>query len=241
MLAYEEIFNQRGRSYHMAMEKYPNTRDEEFESIVSKLSQSPDNVILDLPAGGGYLGRYLNDNVKYLAYDFSGEFDHQHSGIRKCKESKIELENDSVSEIVSLAALHHIAERKDFYNEMHRILEPGGKMVIADVKDDGEISSFLNGFVDRWNSMGHQGRFIGQGDTLEINNVGFDVEVSEKSYYWNFQNESSALEFFRLLFCLDLNPSDKELKNALSDLGIKDDEGFSVSWELSYLICSKSK
>ncbi|WP_421763611.1 methyltransferase domain-containing protein [Ekhidna sp.] len=239
MQAYEEIFNQRGRSYHMAMEKYPSARDEEFKTIVKKLRQSSESTILDLPAGGGYLHNYLNENVNYLAYDFSGEFNDHHLGIHKCKESKIDLEDESVTEIVSLAALHHIVARKDFYTEMYRILKPGGRMIIADVKVDDKISRFLNGFVDQWNSMGHQGKFIRAEDQLELRNAGFDVNVEDQSYLWNFQTEAEALEFFRLLFRLDINPSDTELKNALSELGTNDNNGFSVSWGLCYLICSK--
>ncbi|MEP0986413.1 class I SAM-dependent methyltransferase [Ekhidna sp.] len=239
MLAYEEIFNQRGRSYHLAMDKYPAARDEEFKTLVKKLNQSSGSVILDLPAGGGYLHDYLNEDVKYLAYDFSGEFNDQHSGIHKCKESRIDLDDESVFEVVSLAALHHIVARKDFYAEMYRILKPGGRMIIADVKVADKISRFLNGFVDQWNSMGHQGKFIRNEDDSEIRNAGFEVLVEKESYFWHFENEPSALEFFRLLFGLDLNPSDEELKKALLELGANDNKGFSVSWGLCYLICSK--
>ena len=83
MQGYEEIFNERGKSYHLAMEKYPSSRDEEFRAVVEELRQKPKGAILDLPAGGGYLRRYLNELILYLAYDFSGEFDDNHSG-RKC-------------------------------------------------------------------------------------------------------------------------------------------------------------
>ena len=177
MQAYEDIFNQRGQSYHLAMEKYPKAREEEFHAAIKRLKKNPGSTILDLPAGGGYLQKYLNKNINYLAYDFSGEFNDNHSKIIKCKESKIELGDGTINEIVSLAALHHIVARKEFYEEMYRILQNGGRLIIGDALAGSRIDDFLNGFLDQWNSMGHQGRFIKEEDVNEIREAGFDLKL----------------------------------------------------------------
>ncbi|WP_425389480.1 class I SAM-dependent methyltransferase [Ekhidna sp.] len=239
MNTYEQIFNQRGRSYHLAMEKYPAARNEEFNNIIEKLRLNEGGTILDIPAGGGYLKQFLR-NVNYLGYDFSGEFESGHDGIKKCKESKIDLTDECVNEIVSLAALHHIVDRKAFYAEMHRILKRGGQLVIADVSAKSHIATFLNGFVDQWNSMGHQGNFICENDLNELTNSGFEVTITTKSYFWNFHNSHAAMDFFRLLFCLDLQPPKRDLKESLMSLGvISNDDRYSINWELSYLVCKK--
>ena len=239
MQGYEEIFNQRGKSYNLAMERYPEARKAEFLAAVQRLKQTEKSTILDLPAGGGYLQNYLNDNIRYLSYDFSGEFNDNHTQIKKCKESKIELNDASVDEIVSLAALHHIVARKEFYSEMYRILKPGGRLVIGDATVNSKLDKFLNGFLDTWNSMGHNGRFIAEGDLLEIEEAGFQTDFVIDKYQWNFSTQNEALDFFRLLFCLDRNPTDKELLDALRELGISQEDGFSVGWELGFITCEK--
>ena len=239
MQGYEEIFNQRGKSYHLAMNKYPTARDEEFIAAVKRLGQTKGSTILDLPAGGGYLQKYLNNNVNYLAYDFSGEFNDNHICIKKCKESRIELGDSSVDEIVSLAALHHIVSRGEFYGELYRILKPGGRLIIGDATANGKLDEFLNVFLDTWNSMGHHGRFIEERDLQEIEEAGFKTEFKVDQYQWNFSSEGDAMDFFRLLFCLDLNPPNEELLNALQQLGIDQRNGFSVSWELGFITCIK--
>ncbi|WP_420317405.1 class I SAM-dependent methyltransferase [Ekhidna sp.] len=240
MSSYEEIFNERGKSYHMAMEKYPNARDQEFKATVDHLDIKNGMTLLDIPAGGGYLSRFLT-NINYLAYDFSGEFEDGHHDIRKCKESKIDLKTNSVDWVVSLAALHHITERSSFYLEMNRVLKNKGQMIIADVNEGTAIADFLNGFVDEWNSMGHRGKFICDNDQDEIINSGFQVEKKKEEYLWTFEDLDSAKDFFRLLFRLDLQPPDDLLEKAVIDLGVVEKEGLlGIKWGLSYLLCSKS-
>ena len=239
MQGYEEIFNQRGKSYHLAMEKYPHARDEEFLAATKRLLQKENCVILDLPAGGGYLQRHLKKGVNYLAYDFSGEFNDNHQGIKKCREGRIELGDESVDEIVSLAAFHHIAARQEFYCEMKRILKPGGRLIIGDVVAGGKLDRFLNGFLDTWNSMGHNGRFITNNDINNINRCGFKVKFEKDQYFWNFSSQEDAIEFFRLLFCLDLKPSDQDVIEAFQELGVRESKRYLIAWELGFLTCEK--
>ena len=243
MQGYEEIFIQRGKSYHSAMEKYPHARDEEFKAIVEFLHLKPGLRLLDLPAGGGYLEKHLPDSLEYLAYDFSGEFDDSHSGIKKCKESKIDLPDRCVDLVVSLAALHHIVERDSFYGEMFRVLVPSGQFVLGDVVKGSKIDPFLNQFVNEYNSMGHHGRFIDvDRDTHELERAGFDVSFKGTDFYWSFDNEDCALDYFKKLFYLDKNPLDTLILDELIKLGIrKSEQSFEVQWSLGFLIAKKSK
>ncbi|MEP5611582.1 MAG: methyltransferase domain-containing protein [Cyclobacteriaceae bacterium] len=241
MQGYEEIFIKRGRSYHSAMAKSPDARVEEFNLMVEFISPQKDGRILDLPAGGGYLKRYLPPNLSYLAYDFSGEFDDNHTGVRKCKEATIDLSSESVDVVASLAALHHIVDRDSFYGEMHRTLKSNGQFILGDVVEGSKPDYFLNVFVNRWNSMGHTGRFMdAEVDSHELEGAGFSVEFRRKSFYWNFQNKTEAMDFFRNLFYLDKNPSKKELFEALSQLGcVQENNRFRVKWSLGFLLAKK--
>ena len=241
MQGYEEIFIKRGKSYHAAMANFPNARDEEFTSTIKYIENRQNLRVLDLPAGGGYLERYLPTDINYVAYDFSGEFDDQHVGIKKCKEAKIDLEDECIDVVVSLAALHHILERSSFYAEMNRILTSEGQFIIGDVVARTKVDSFLNVFVNQWNSMGHLGNFIiPDRDIEDLKEAGFTTTFEEQSFYWNFEKEEDAMRFFKDLFYLDVNPPDTDLKRALHELEHQQDEkSYRVKWTLGFLVAKK--
>jgi SAM-dependent methyltransferase len=241
MQNYKTIFQARGRSYHEAMRSYPGARVQEFTAAVALLNQKPGSRILDLPAGGGYLESYLNEDVTYIAYDFAGEFEDGHSQVAKCEEAKIDLPDASSDEALSLAAMHHIVERSAFYAELARILKPGGKLVIGDVISGSLEDAFLNGFVDRWNSMGHKGVFLEPAHDIEqIGNQGFKVTFETKSYSWAFINETEAIDFFRKLFFLNKEPSTNLVSEELRRLGVNEGSGkYDVNWSLGFYVAEK--
>lgn len=46
-----------------------------------------------------------------------------------------EIKNNTVDRVFSLAGLHHLTtlQKQQFFEEVHRILRPGGMLVVADV------------------------------------------------------------------------------------------------------------
>lgn len=241
MQDYEEIFGTRGRSYHEAMHQFPHARKQEFQTAIEYLKKERGSTILDIPAGGAYLKKHLPPDITYLAYDFSGEFEEGHASVGTCKESKIDLNSQSVDEIISLAALHHVVARREFFTEMNRILKRGGRFLIADVVAGSRVDPFLNAFLNVWNSMGHVGQFIMRGEDVRLlSSCGFKVDFEERTFDWTFSNQVEALQFFRKLFYLDLNPSDEKLLNELVKLGVRDrGNQLYVKWSLGFLICEK--
>jgi SAM-dependent methyltransferase len=237
MTGYEEIFNQRGKSYHVAMQKYPHARDQEFRAGLSCIALKPGETLLDIPAGGGYLKHHLAKDVNYIGLDFSGAFDEDYSGIIKCTETSIDLKNNSVDHVITLAALHHMTEREAFYKEIKRIIKPAGNFVIGDVIVGSIIDDFLNGFLNDWNGMGHNGNFIIPNREIDmISDAGFEVQFNEIDYSWEFDSQSDARFFFRLLFGMDRNPSDDLLDDKLRKLGIsKQPLGIGINWSLGFL------
>ena len=242
MYSYEEIFIERGISYHKAMVRYPNARDEEFEKGLKYITKNSNYSILDLPAGGGYLNRFLPAGVEYFGYDFSGGFDEDDSEIKKCDEGKINLSDESMDVVLSLSGSHHLLDRPSFYREMHRVLKSKGQFILGDVVAGSKVDSFLNDFVDRWNSTGHKGMFLkGKEDLEELERAGFAVEFEKQVYFWNFESEKDAMVFYRDLFFLDKNPSEKELRKALNDLSCQQEKNvYRVEWSLGFLLAVKN-
>lgn len=241
---YTEIFKTSGASYHAAMRLCPTARDGEFQAAVKYLGPASGDVVLDVPAGGGYLKEYLPKGVDYFAFDFAGGFHssvEQSSIVRRCSESTIPLANRSVDRVLCLAAMHHMEDRTAFYRECERILKTDGRVVIADVIEDSPQGDFLNGFVDRWNARGHRGAFLNPlRDDSEATAGGFSISRSTEAYVWCFPSKERALQYCRLLFCLDEDPSDAELEEALNTLGFRsDDSGSYFDWKLEFLTLKK--
>ncbi len=234
---YEEIFNHSGASYHAAMKLLPNARDDEFRTALSFVNLKTNKVVVDVPAGGGYLKRYLPDDIEYHAYDFSTGFGNNEVEVNKCAESSIPMPDNSVDTLFCLAAMHHVENRLGFYQEARRILKPDGCLLIADVLLGSKQDDFLNIFVDQWNSLGHKGDFMqAKRETKELATVGFNSSFSDESYYWKFDSAEQANSYCRLLFAMDKNPSDRDIDKQIDKLGTKKTNSqFLMSWRLGFI------
>lgn len=238
---YEEIFRVNGASYHKAMQLCPHARDVEFETALSFLNLKAGDSLLDVPAGGGYLKSYLPDGMHYYGFDFSGGFTHQSEDVDKCTETEIPLANNSVDHIVCLAAMHHVENRVGFYQECRRILKPGGMLLIGDVMSGSTQDTFLNQFVNQWNRLGHCGDFLRpEREQQDLNITGFDSRLEERSYSWSFKSLQEATHYFKLLFTMNLNPSEALIAEQIEILGAKKDASsrLNVNWHLGFVIAT---
>lgn len=236
---YLNSFTNRAHSYLQAMQKYPNALDNEFLVAISMLELLPDDVLLNIPAGGVPVDKYLDPrlNITYIPFDTHTEF--SSSEIPVCTWSNIPIESHSVDKIICLASLHHLTteERNCAYTEFHRVLKPHGKLVIGDVINGSDQAKWLDNFVDVYNSNGHKAEFFDERDAYQIELNKFSVTTSRQSYNWFFDTERDAKTFIKLLFGLDLlDDSDPQLLTGLQDI-LHYDMG-TIPWQLIYFVCS---
>lgn len=236
---YIKSFKNRAHSYLNAVELYNNVLDEEIITAINNLELKKNDVLLNIFAGGTPIDKYIKDelNITYLAFDMHTDF--VKNIIQKCSFDKIPIKSNSVSKIICLATLHHlnIDERDILYSELNRILIPGGRLVIGDVIYNSPQAKWLNEFVDKYNSNGHNGLFFTDKDSELIEKNGFSVDVSINKYNWNFKDEKCLLHFCKLLFGLDLCTNDKLLLNSIKTY-LHYDNG-KIPWELIYFNCVK--
>ena len=228
---YKEIFRHRGESYDLAMKKYPNARDKEFEQIFYKIPLKKNENILDVPALGGYLKKYCLVDTNVIFLDFSESI----NGVDIVSPYE-KWNTPPVDRIVCLAAVHHIEHLDLFLQNLCLHIKKNGFLHIADVSVDSRISKFLDDFVGpNTSTKEHKGKYY---DWKKVN---FPKEIrvfsiEERMCPWVFKSEEEMIEYCRLLFDLR-NVSSDEILFALSQyVGVeKSKSSVQINWHLTYV------
>lgn len=247
-LNYTEIFNQRGKSYEQAMRKYPLARIQEFTNIVQLADLEHGLTVCDVPSGGGYLKDFMQHNTHLISIDTSKIFfellnqDEQSQIIHCPNLAEIPLSSNSVDRIISLAGLHHVESRLNFYQEAYRLLKNNGLFCIADVKTGSGVADFLNIFVDRYSTTGHQGDFLTITDQQYLEKAGFQVTFSDvMQYHWSFDSIEDMTSYCRQLFGMDKAKDEEVLQGIETYLGYQLIENKCyMNWELLFLKAIKN-
>lgn len=232
---YQSIFRHRGASYHAAMNNYPRVRDSEFQNLFWGSPLTGKEAIIDCPSLGGYLQEAVREapDVKSLDFCFSSET------VTTVSEGDWPITNP-VDRVVCLASSHHMEHLQPYVKSVESHLKTGGIFHLADVDDKSPIALFLDEFVGNWTSTGHNGvwrNFSSFASKLEDTGSFKVKRLEQLKCPWYFPSKVEALDFCRLLFGLDLNPTDEAILDALEKfVGIRDREGrFSINWRLTYV------
>jgi SAM-dependent methyltransferase len=245
MKSYADLFEERGSSYDRAMRKYPRARDEEFAQLLAPLDLAPGTRIGDVPAGGGYLRRYLPAGVIWEGHEPCASFTNH--GARSDDPANHPLlplpwADGALDCMVSLAGVHHIEDRPALWREVARVLKPGGRFVLSDVEEGSAPARFLDGFVGDNNSTGHEGLFLHRKTPEALEASGLRVLASRSNaYHWRFGSRDELAEFTRLLFDI-CKATPGEVADAIeSELGIEisGDGEVGMNWALRTIVCER--
>jgi len=244
---YAEIFQRRGEDYHQAMRRCPEARREEFRAILSRARPQRDEVMLDIPSGGGYMAYYMEGELPKLVFMETTEafFRHCPAGYRMQRQlgelDALPMDDATIDVAVSLAGSHHLADFEVVWREIYRVLKPGGRFIWADVRANSNIGTFLNSFVNQHNSTGHTGRFVDDERMSELTAAGFVVDVAEDvAYPWRFDCREEMGNFVQQLFGLDLADLPTIIDGVERILGVKDTaDGIEMNWALHFVTAGK--
>ncbi len=213
---YSEIFNARAKQYHLAMQMFPKARDAEFLALLQDLPATAID-LLDVPAGGGYLARYLQSHLQLTSCDFSEGF--VETGIPLASPQTLPYATEAFDAVLSLTGLHHISRENQnaFLRESHRVLRSKASFLVGEVLRGSPMDAFLNDFVHRHNSQGHSGDFFDEGFKLQLAAAGFEqISMCVRTYIWQFADVDSMLCYCKKMFGID-KASDSELDKGLRE------------------------
>lgn len=229
LLDYAEIFRLRGGLYDAAMQAFPHARHNEFARLFDVVPVEPGQRLLDIPAGGGYLARWLGPAVDVTSLELTGGFGHGIDVVR----ASADWPERPFDHVVCLAALHHIHDRGCFLRRLADHARPGGVVHIADVAEGSPLCEFLDGFVGRYNRTGHRGVYLPTASS-EYARLGTLLRLEEVDCPWEFADLPSLLAFCSGLFGLQDCPEDA-LARAIERVGVSSyPGGVRLHWRLLY-------
>lgn len=110
----------------------------------------------------------------------------------------------AIDGVVSLAALHHVTDKRSFYREACRVLKSGGALVVCDARQGSRTALFLDAIIDRYSATGHRGAYLDATLGSELRAAGFEVaRQGPENCAWEFGRRADMADFCRLLFGLE--------------------------------------
>lgn len=230
-MEYSNIFRHRGHSYDLAMNSYPNTRDNEFNALFARCPIASNETILDIPSLGGYLKKYCPQDCNVLSLDFAESINNI-SVVSPYEKWNI----SNVDRIVCLASIHHIQKLDLFLENISLHIKDKGFIHLADVSADSNISKFLDEFIGKYTSTGeHQGLYY-DWNKIEFPQKLSVLNISDIECPWVFKSKNDMINYCKLLFDLQ-NVSDGEmLDNMKKYVGyIETNDSIYLNWHLTYI------
>jgi ubiquinone/menaquinone biosynthesis C-methylase UbiE len=165
---------------------------------VALASLEEGETVLDLGSGGGIdvflAAKKVGPNGKVIGVDMTKEmvdkatataekYDYENVEFRLGEIENLPVESDSLDAVISNCVINLSPDKEKVFKEAHRVLKPGGRIMISDLVTEGELPEEIKKSFDAW--AGCVAGALEKGQYLDIiRQVGFkDVRIVSESAY----------------------------------------------------------
>ena len=179
--------------FEYMMMTFDQGRNIYLRGIVKRLHEisglAPGRKMLEIGCGNG-IGTHLIHETFNPAEFIATEYDERLVGIARKKNrdrnlsveegdaAALRFNNDEFDAVIGLSVIHHIPNWRDCVNELHRVIKPGGLLIIKELSIDTFETPF--GMVSRWFVEHPYETMFRKDEFLDFTQqVGFDVLACE--------------------------------------------------------------
>ncbi len=225
-------FDIRGELYGLACEIAPSARHDDLVTMRHWLSLRGNERIVDLAAGTGFFTKdFLSQTTgEVIAVDPS---EMQLSVLNKVcagrarllaaspdnRQAMSVIPDASVDVVSSFGGLHHVDDQRTMFEEVARILKPGGQFTAADVCANTTLARHFDEFVAAKCLTGHTAQWLDEAKLRELaSSLPLKLErVEVAPLTWKFSSLTEMALFFKGLHAYDLSEQEviDDLQTAL--------------------------
>lgn len=183
-------------------------------SPVGAAGLSPGEVVLDLGAGSGIdvflaagkvgptgrvVGLDMTDEMVQKARSLAAQHGYPNVEFRLGDMENIPLEDGSVDVVLSNCAINLCPDKLKVFREAHRVLRPGGRLVLSDIVTDRPVPQAARTDLEAWSEC-LAGALAQHDYTGAIQNAGFTAVEPVSLVEWpaSLDNPAQGVTFFSL-------------------------------------------
>lgn len=229
----------RARLFSEAMMDYPNARRDDLVLMRKHLDPKPSEHVLGFGEGAGFFCRAIADAVgpggRYVITEPSPELFRNvpqdvlgmpHVLTKVMAVEDIQFPENSFDKAWACGAFHHCPKQTEALVRIHRVLKPGGRMVLFDVFHGTPLARHFDAAVARYCSTGHEVKFLSDefAHTLCFL-AGFDerkVTIEPIPHRFCFDSEWDMATFIYKMHAMTLIPGSEEMRIAQTLASVKE-------------------